>query len=92
MIARVLYKPFGILAGVLGGLLAGAIFKRVWATVAHESEAPEPTEEHRGWREVVLAAAAHGAVYGAVKALMKRGGAAAFARVTGTWPGPKKAV
>ena len=39
--ARVLYKPLGLLVGVLGGVIAGALFKRVWKAVAHEDEAPE---------------------------------------------------
>lgn len=27
---KVLYKPVGMLVSVLGGVLAGAIFKQVW--------------------------------------------------------------
>jgi hypothetical protein len=88
--ARVLYKPFGLLFSVLGGVLAGAIFKRVWGAAAHEEEAPEATDETKGWREVVVAAAAQGAVFGGVKALIDRAGATGFARVTGSWPGRSK--
>ena len=36
--ARLIYKPFGLLVSVLGGLVAGSIFKRVWKAVAHEHE------------------------------------------------------
>ena len=88
--ARVLYKPFGLLFSVLGGVIAGAIFKRVWGAAAHEEEAPEATDETKGWREVVVAAAAQGAVFGGVKALIDRAGATGFARVTGSWPGRSK--
>jgi hypothetical protein len=35
----------------------------------------------------VLAAALEGAVYGAVKAFVDRGGAAGFEKATGQWPG-----
>ena len=89
-VARVLYKPFGLLVGVLGGIVARAIFKRVWAAVAHEEEAPEATDERRGWGEVVAAAAAEGAVFGSVKAIIDRAGATGFASLTGAWPGKSK--
>jgi hypothetical protein len=88
--AALLYKPVGLILGVLGGLLAGALFKRIWRAVAHESEAPQATQKERGWLEVVTAAAAQGAVFGAVKALIDRAGATGFARLTGAWPGQSK--
>jgi hypothetical protein len=84
---RLLYKPFGLLFGVTGGMVAGTVFKRVWSSVAHESTPPKATDEGRGWGEVVAAAAAEGAVFGAVKAAIDRAGATAFAYLTGSWPG-----
>jgi hypothetical protein len=87
--ARILYKPLGLLVGVLGGVVAGAVFKRVWRLVANEEEAPKATDESRGLAEVVAAAAAEGAVFAGVKALLERAGARAFAWLTGAWPGPK---
>ncbi|HLY85534.1 MAG TPA: DUF4235 domain-containing protein [Gaiellaceae bacterium] len=88
--ARLIYKPFGLLVGVLGGLAARAVFKRVWSAAGHEDRAPKPTDEGSGWREVVLAAAAEGAVFGGVKALVDRAGATSFAWLTGSWPGQSK--
>jgi hypothetical protein len=88
--ARLINKPFGLVFGVLGGLVAGAIFKRIWSAVGHEDEAPEATDEDKGWAEVVVAAAAQGAVFGGVKALIDRAGASGFAHLTGAWPGRKK--
>jgi predicted metal-dependent enzyme (double-stranded beta helix superfamily) len=85
--ARLLYKPFGLLFSVLGGIVAGAIFKRVWRVAADEEEAPEATDRRRGWGEILAAAAAQGAVFGGVKALIDRAGATGFSRMTGAWPG-----
>lgn len=85
--ARLIYKPFGLIVGVLGGLAARAVFKRVWSAAGHEDDAPKPTDADKGWREVVLAAAAEGAVFGGVKALIDRAGATGFAWLTGAWPG-----
>ena len=84
---KLVYKPFGLLVGVAGGLAARALFRRAWATLAHEHEAPEATDRDRSWREVIVAAAIQGAVFGGVKALVDRAGAAAFSRITGVWPG-----
>ena len=85
--AKVLYKPFGLLFSVLGGIVAGAIFKRIWGAAGNEEEAPKATDATKGWGEVVIAAAAEGAVFGSVKALIDRAGATGFAHVTGSWPG-----
>lgn len=86
--ARILYKPIGLLVSVIGGIVAGAIFKRVWRVAAHEEKAPKATDANRSWAEVVTASAAEGAVLGAVKALVDRAGASGFAWLTGAWPGP----
>jgi hypothetical protein len=86
-VARVIYKPFGLIVRVLGGIVAGMIFKRVWGAVGQEDEAPKASDEARGWGEVVVAAAAEGAVFGGVKALVDRAGATGFAHLTGAWPG-----
>jgi hypothetical protein len=90
VMARILYKPLGLFVSVLGGLVAGAIFKRVWSSVAREEEAPEATDEAKGWAEVITAATLEGAVFGGVKAAIDRAGATGFARVTGAWPGDTK--
>jgi hypothetical protein len=86
-VARLLYKPFGLLFSIIGGLAAGAVFKRVWSAAGHDETAPKPTDERKGWAEVVVAAAAKGAVVGGVKAVIDRAGASGFAHLTGAWPG-----
>jgi hypothetical protein len=88
--ARVLYKPLGLIVSVLGGLVAGSIFKRVWVAVAHEEEAPKATDASKGWGEVIAAATVEGAVFGGVKAAIDRAGATGFQHLTGAWPGRTK--
>jgi len=43
---KLLYKPIGLLVGVLGGMLAGAIFKKIWKLAAREDEAPRATDAY----------------------------------------------
>ncbi|GAA4982625.1 DUF4235 domain-containing protein [Kitasatospora paranensis] len=83
---KILYKPLGLLFGILGGLIAGALFKRLWALLGHEGDAPKATDEDRTWKEVLAAAALQGALFALVKAAVNRGGAAGTRRLTGTWP------
>jgi hypothetical protein len=83
---KFLYKPLGIVFGVLGGILASALFQRAWSLVSDEDDAPQATDEHRSWVEVIPAAVLQGAVYAFVKALVDRGGASGFKRLTGIWP------
>jgi hypothetical protein len=84
---KLIYKPVGILVSVLGGMLAGVIFKRVWKLAAREDDAPKATDARRGWHEVLVAAALQGAVYGLVKAALDRGAAEGTRKLTGFWPG-----
>ncbi|PRX48617.1 uncharacterized protein DUF4235 [Prauserella shujinwangii] len=84
---KVLYRPLSTLAGIAGGLLASAMFKRVWRKATGEEDAPKATDRDYGWREILVAAAVQGAIYGAVKAAVDRAGAAGYERATGDWPG-----
>jgi TRAP-type C4-dicarboxylate transport system permease large subunit len=83
---KLLYRPVSLVSGVAGGLLAGVLFKQVWRIVAGEDEAPEATDEKRGWDEVLTAAALQGAIFALVKAAITRGGARGVRRLTGSWP------
>jgi predicted metal-dependent enzyme (double-stranded beta helix superfamily) len=84
---KLLYQPLGMLVSVLGGILAGAIFKKAWKLAAGEDEAPQATDARRGWIEVLLAAALQGAIFAVVKAAVDRGAATGVEKVTGVWPG-----
>ena len=50
---------------------------------------PTPTGR---WREVLLAAALQGAIFGLVKAAVDRGAAEGTRKVTGVWPGEEGRV
>jgi Protein of unknown function (DUF4235) len=84
---KLLYKPVGMLVSVLGGLLASAIFRRVWKVAAQEEDAPEATDASRSWREILLAAAIQGAIFAVVRAAVDRSAAEGTRKLTGVWPG-----
>ncbi|MEJ3744775.1 DUF4235 domain-containing protein [Actinomycetes bacterium KLBMP 9797] len=84
---KLAYKPVGMLLGIGAGVLAGALFKQVWKLAAGDDDAPDATDEERGWGEVLAAAALQGAIFAVVKAAVDRGGATGVRRLTGRWPG-----
>jgi hypothetical protein len=83
---KLLYKPFGLIVGLMGGLAARRLFKRLWR-VASDDEAPTATNRDSSWGQVMIASAMKGAVFGVVKAATDRAGASGYAYLTGTWPG-----
>ena len=76
--AKILYRPLGITSSIIGGIVAGQVFKQVWkhATPGDQSDPPRALESEYRMREVLIAAA-----------VIDRGGARAYERWTGEWPG-----
>jgi len=85
--AKLAYKPVGLLLGAAAGATAGLIFKQVWRVAGHDDDAPNATDEDRGWSEILIAAALQGAIFAVVKAAVDRAGAVGVRRATGYWPG-----
>lgn len=84
---KLTWKVISLLAGMLGGAAAGAMFKQAWKFARHEDDAPEATDASRGWAEILLAAAIQGAIFGLVRAAVDRSAAVSAHKLTGTWPG-----
>lgn len=80
---KLLYRPLSLLISVAGGILASAVFKRIWRAISGEDEAPQATSSQYHTREVLTAAVLQGAVYAGVKAAVDRVGAKGYHRLTG---------
>ena len=83
---KIVYKPVGMLVGILGGVLATTVFNKVWGAVGPGDEAPDATDKRATWGQVLLAATIQGAIFGVVKAAVDRAGATGYRKVTGEWP------
>jgi hypothetical protein len=63
--SKVAYKPVGLALGATSGVISGALLKQAWKVFGHDKDAPDATDEQRGWREVLLAATLQGAIFAA---------------------------
>ena len=85
---KLIYKPFGIILGLLAGQVSKKLFTTVWGVIDDE-EPPRPLTRQTSWAKVLGAAAMQGIVFKLVQAAVKRSGARGFHFLTGTWPGPE---
>ncbi|GIH78572.1 membrane protein [Planobispora longispora] len=81
--SKVVSRGVSAASGMLGGALAGVIFKQVWKLASGKDDAPQANSEEYGWGEVLLAAAVQGAIFGVVKAAIDRSAARSLHRATG---------
>ncbi|HZD99106.1 MAG TPA: DUF4235 domain-containing protein [Micromonosporaceae bacterium] len=86
LLGKIAYKPVGLVLGAAAGAISGLVFKQIWKYVANDDDAPNATDEDRGWGEILTAAALQGAIFAVVKAAVDRAGASGVRRVTGRWP------
>ena len=86
---KLIYKPFGIIAGILAGLLSKKLFEFIWARI-DDQEAPEATTQEASLAKVLAAAAMQGVTFKVTRAAVDRAGARGFAHLTGVWPGERR--
>ena len=87
-ITTILYKPIGIVAGMLAGLLGKKVFDFVWGKIDAE-EPPKANTEWVTWGKLLSAAALQGMIFKVTRAIVDRQTAKGFAYITGAWPGER---
>ena len=84
-----IYKPFGILLGIVAAVLGKRAFNFAWTKIDDE-EPPKATTEETSWRRLLAAAAVQGVIFKTVRVTVDRYGAIGWRYLTGTWPGEKR--
>ncbi len=84
-----IYKPFGLIIGLMSGLGAKRIFNFVWTKIDDE-DPPKATTEEAPWSKILTAAAIQGVIFKVTRVVVNRNGAQAWAYLTGSWPGEKR--
>ncbi|HYB30770.1 MAG TPA: DUF4235 domain-containing protein [Solirubrobacteraceae bacterium] len=85
---KILYKPFAIIAGLIGARIAKVIFQALWSRI-DQGEPPKATTADASFGKVVGAAALEAATMAGIGAAVNRAGARTFHHLTGIWPGDK---
>jgi hypothetical protein len=86
---KLAFKPIGIVSGLLAGLIGKRIFELIWGLVDDE-DAPEPKHREIAIGKLVAALMLEGAIFRVLRGLADHGVRHGFARVTGEWPGPEQ--
>jgi Protein of unknown function (DUF4235) len=86
---KLLYKPFGIILGILGGLVGKRVFDFIWTKIDDE-DPPKPTTEEAQWGKILATAALQGMIFKSTRAIIDRHGANGWYYLTGAWPGEKR--
>ena len=89
VLVSLVYKPVGIVCGILAGLLSKRLFDFVWSRV-DEQDPPAATTENAPLGKVLGAAALQGVVFKTTRAAVDRYGAKGFHHLTGIWPGERE--
>lgn len=85
---KLIYKPFGIIFGILAGILSKKVFNVVWG-IFDKEEPPKATTKEASWPKVLGAAAVQGVTFKVTRAAVDRAGARGFYYLTGAWPGER---
>jgi Protein of unknown function (DUF4235) len=85
---KLIYRPVGIILGILAGIVSKKIFEQIWGLIDKE-EPPKPTTEETSWPKVLASAAVQGVTFKVTRAAVDRAGATGYSRLTGVWPGEK---
>lgn len=86
---KILYKPFGIIAGLIGAKIANTVFKSVWTRI-DQDDPPTATTAEASFPKIVGAAALEAATMAAIHAAVDRASARTFQHLTGIWPGERR--
>lgn len=87
---KLLFMPFGIITGLLAGMVARWGVRRIWAAFEDE-EAPGPDQRDATYGKLVPWLLLEGAIFRLIKGVVDHGSRRGFLRLTGQWPGEEEA-
>jgi hypothetical protein len=85
----VVFRPVGILTGIIAGIVGKKIFKVVWRLIDDE-DAPAAEYREIPLGKLVVALILEGAIFSVLRGLADHAARHSFARLTGEWPGQER--
>jgi hypothetical protein len=86
---KAIYKPIGLIMGLLSALVAKRIFNFAWTKIDDE-DPPKGTTREATWGKILGAAALQGVIFKMTRVVVDRYGAVGWNYLTGAWPGEKR--
>jgi hypothetical protein len=86
---KILFIPVSVLGGLVAGAVARRILDRIWSLFDEEAP-PDSKDRDIDWTKLAVAAVLQGAIFRLMKELSDHYTRRAFYRTTGKWPGEKK--
>jgi Protein of unknown function (DUF4235) len=86
---KLIYKPIGIILGILSGLVGKKLFDFIWTKIDDE-DPPKATTQVAPMPKILAAAALQGMIFKTTRVVVDRYGAQGWQYLTGTWPGEKR--
>lgn len=80
------FKPIGIISGILAGLISKKIFELLWRVI-DDQDPPEPKYRRIAPGKLAAALVLEGAIFRLVRGFAEHGARHGFAALTGEWPG-----
>lgn len=77
-----MYKSTSLAASLLGSMIATKIFNLLWRSARHDETPPSAAALDQRMRDVLVTAMLHGAVIGVTRAVLERGNARSFGRLS----------
>jgi hypothetical protein len=87
--AKVFFIPISIAGGLIAGAISRKILDQIWG-VFDDEEPPDSQHRDIQWGKLVIAAALQGAIFRVMKEATDHYSRRAFYRTTGTWPGEER--
>jgi hypothetical protein len=87
---KLLYKPFGFIAGIIAAKIGQSVFRSLWARI-DSGDPPPPTIRTASEPKVIGAAALEAATLAATRTAVNRASMRSFQYLTGIWPGEREA-
>jgi hypothetical protein len=86
---KLLYKPFGIIAGIISVRVGRKLFRAIWGTFDRR-DPPKASNENAPLPRVVGAAVIEAATFAATRAAVDRASLKWFQFLTGIWAGDQQ--
>jgi hypothetical protein len=80
------FKPIGILSGMLAGVLGKRIFELIWKLI-DDHDPPEPKYRQIDLAKLAAALVLEGAIFRLIRGMVEHGARHGFSALAGEWPG-----